>query len=146
MSKLGPKLMTPEQIALIQGSWEKVLPAEAATAELFYRKLFEFDPSLRALFPEDLGEQRKKLMQTLGVVVKSLTKLDAVVPAVQALGKRHASYGVKDLHYATVGAALLATLEAGLASDFTPELREAWATAYGLLATTMQDAARAPAA
>lgn len=135
--------MTPTQIVLIQSSWEKVLPAAAPTAELFYQKLFALDPSLRALFPVDLAEQRKKLMQTLGVVVNGLTKLETVVPAVQALGKKHASYGVLDAHYDAVGAALLATLEAGLADDFTPELRDAWATAYGLLSKTMQEAARA---
>jgi hemoglobin-like flavoprotein len=137
--------MTPTQIILIQSSWEKVLPAAGPTAELFYQKLFAIDPSLRGLFPADLAEQQQKLMQTLGVVVKGLTKLEAVVPAVQALGKKHANYGVHDAHYEAVGAALLATLEAGLADDFTPELRDAWTTAYGVLAKTMQDAARAPA-
>jgi hemoglobin-like flavoprotein len=135
--------MTPTQILLIQSSWEKVVPAAAPTAELFYQKLFALDPSLRSLFPADLTEQQKKLMQTLGVVVRGLSKLDAVVPAVQDLGKRHAKYGVLDAHYEAVGAALLATLEAGLADDFTSDLRDAWATAYGLLSKTMQEAARA---
>jgi hemoglobin-like flavoprotein len=50
-------------------------------------------------------------------------------------------YGVEDRHYATVGEALLWTLEQGLGKDFTAEVREAWASAYGLLSRTMMDAA-----
>ena len=60
-----------------------------------------------------MAAQRKILMQTLTVVVKSLDKLDQIVPAVQALGRRHAGYGARETHYATVGDALLWTLEQG---------------------------------
>jgi hypothetical protein len=63
-------------------------------------------------------------------------------PAPGSLGRRHAGYGVKDEHYATVAAALLWTLEQGLGARFTPDVREAWSAAYGLLASTMQSAAR----
>ena len=80
-------------------------------------------------------------MQTIAVVVAGLDKLDTLVPAVQALGRRHAAYGVRDGHYATVAAALLWTLEQGLGAAFTPAVRQAWATAYGLLASVMQAAA-----
>jgi nitric oxide dioxygenase len=79
-------------------------------------------------------------MQTLTVVVKSLDRLDQLVPAVQALGRRHAGYGVREAHYATVGAALLWTLEQGLGEAFTPAVREAWTTAYGTLASVMIEA------
>jgi hemoglobin-like flavoprotein len=57
------------------------------------------------------------------------------------LGKRHVAYGVKPEDYDSVGAALLWTLEQGLGDDFTPDTKEAWATVYGLVATTMKDAA-----
>jgi hemoglobin-like flavoprotein len=60
---------------------------------------------------------------------------------VQQLGKRHVAYGVTDEHYDTVGAALLWTLEAGLGDAFTAEVKDAWATTYGVLATTMKEAA-----
>jgi nitric oxide dioxygenase len=46
------------------------------------------------------------------------------------------------VNYDTVGAALPWTLEKGLGDAFTPETKEAWATVYGILATTMQNAAR----
>jgi hemoglobin-like flavoprotein len=61
---------------------------------------------------------------------------------IEVLGRRHAGYGVKDEHYATVAAALLWALEQGLGARFTSDVRDAWAAAYGLLASTMQGAAR----
>lgn len=89
-------IMTPRQIALVQSSWEKVVPISAEAAALFYRRLFELDPSLRALFTTDITEQGKKLMAMLSVVVRGLTRLEEIVPAVKAMGRRHLSYGVKD--------------------------------------------------
>jgi hemoglobin-like flavoprotein len=88
-----------------------------------------------------MAEQRRKLMQMLTAAVKGLQRLDQLVPVVEDLGRRHAGYGVTDLHYETVGAALLWTLEMGLGGAFTPEVKEAWVTVYGLLASTMKGAA-----
>ena len=133
---------TPTQTALVQSSFAIIAPIADDAAALFYQRLFELDPSLRRMFPEDMTGQRKKLMQMLTAAVKGLDRLDQLVPVVQDLGRRHATYGVTDAHYDTVGAALLWTLEMGLGKGFTPEMKDAWATVYGLLATTMRDAAR----
>ena len=139
--------MTPRQIDLIRASWSAVEPIADTAATLFYDQLFELDPAIRRLFRRnDMPAQRKILMQTLTVVVKSLDKLDTIVPAVQALGRRHAGYGVRSEHYESVGIALLWTLEQGLGDAFDDETREAWAAAYGTLASVMiaaaDDAAR----
>ena len=61
----------------------------------------------------------------------------------RALGERHVAYGVEEHHYETVGEALLWTLERGLGDAFTDDVRDAWATAYTLLAMTMKSAAAA---
>jgi hemoglobin-like flavoprotein len=138
--------MTPTEIELIRASWAAVEPIADTAAGLFYGRLFELDPAIERLFRRsDMAGQRKILMQTLTVVVKSLDRLDQIVPAVQALGRRHAGYGVRESHYATVGAALLWTLEQGLGDGFTADVRSAWTTAYGTLATVMIDAAHADA-
>jgi hemoglobin-like flavoprotein len=135
--------MTPTQIDLIRASWTAVEPIADTAAGLFYGRLFELDPALERLFRRtDMAAQRKVLMQTLTVVVKSLDRLDQIVPAVQALGRRHAGYGVREEHYGTVGAALLWTLEQGLGDGFTDPVRAAWTEAYGTLATVMIEAAR----
>ena len=135
-------MLTLAQKTLVQESFATIAPIADQVAALFYRRLFEIEPSLRQMFRGDMAEQRKKLMKMLTAAVKGLDRLDQFVPVVQDLGRRHATYGVTDAHYGTVGAALLWTLEQGLGTMFTPEMKDAWATVYGLLATTMQDAAR----
>lgn len=134
-------MVAPAEIELVQSSWSKVTPIADTAAELFYGKLFELDPTARELFPEDISEQKKKLMQTLAVCVNGLNDLGEIVPAVQALGKRHVGYKVRDEQYETVGAALLWTLEKGLGSDFTPATASAWTTVYTVLSDTMKGAA-----
>lgn len=134
--------MTPIQKTLVQRSFAKVAPISEKAAELFYSRLFTLDPSLRPLFKGDMAEQGRKLMRMIGTAVNGLDRLDALVPAVQDLGRRHVKYGVQPAHYDTVGAALLWTLEKGLGDDFTPEVKTAWATVYGILAQTMKDAAK----
>jgi hemoglobin-like flavoprotein len=134
--------MTPKQIALVQGSWRNVLAISDAAAQLFYVRLFALDPSLAPMFSGDIRGQGRKLIAMITVAVNGLARLETLAPVIEALGRRHAGYGVKDEHYATVAAALLWTLEQGLGDEFTPEVCEAWTLAYGALATTMQDAAR----
>lgn len=138
--------MTPEQAVLVKESWAKVVPISDKAAVLFYGKLFEMDPALKPLFKGNMQEQGAKLMKMINTAVNGLDRLEAIVPAVQELGKRHVGYGVKDEDYDTVGAALLWTLEAGLGDEFTPEVKDAWATVYGVLAGTMKEAAATEAA
>lgn len=135
--------MSPEQIELVQSSWKQVIPIRDTAAELFYGRLFELDPKLQSLFSGDMKDQGRKLTTMISTAVNGLTKLDEIVPAVEDLGRRHVGYGVAEADYDTVGAALLWTLEQGLADAFTAEHKEAWTETYGLLATTMKNAAAA---
>jgi hemoglobin-like flavoprotein len=134
-------MLTQAQIALVQNSFAVVAPIADDAAALFYRRLFEIDPTLKAMFKGDMAEQRRKLMQMLSAAVKGLNRIDRLIPVVEDLGRRHVNYGVEEHHYDTVGNALLWTLEKGLGAAFTPDVREAWATVYGLLASTMARAA-----
>lgn len=134
-------MLTPQEIEHVQGTWAAVVPIADKAAELFYGRLFELAPELRPLFKTDMKDQGKKLMQMIGTAVAHLNKLGEVVPAVQALGKRHVGYGVQDSHYDTVGAALLWTLGQGLGDAFTDEVEAAWTKVYSTLATVMKEAA-----
>ena len=138
--------MTPEKIELVQATWARVVPIADQAADLFYGKLFELDGSLKELFPEDMTEQKKKLLQTLAFCVNGLNELGEIVPTVQALGRRHVDYKVKPEQYGTVGAALLWTLEQGLGHAWNAKVAEAWTEVYGVLSTTMKDAAAESAA
>ena len=129
--------MNSAEINLVQATFDEVRPNALATAEIFYKRLFTLDPSLRPLFKGDMVHQSRMLMAMLGAAVNGLTNLEALVPVVRQLGARHVNYGVEDAHYATVGRALLETLEEGLGEKFTPTVHDAWAAAYGLLSSVM---------
>ena len=130
--------MNSEQVKLVQSSFELVRPIADTAARIFYERLFILDPSLRPMFKGDMVTQGRMLMSVLSTAVKGLTDLGALVPVLRNLGARHVGYGVRDEHYATVGSALLWTLDQGLGKGFTQDVREAWTEAYRLLADVMQ--------
>lgn len=142
-------MLTEKQKELIVQSWRLVVPIAETAADLFYKRLFEENPQYRALFPEDMSRQKRKLMTTLKFVVHALDWAsqdwdEQVDPeedlflVVLALGRRHGElYKIPDESYPAVGAALLWTLDYGLGDAFTPEVKEAWSTVYSILSTTM---------
>src|SRR5215475_3609467 len=129
--------MTPDQIKLVQQSFAKVAPISDEAAVLFYDRLFEIAPAMRAMFPHDMTEQRRKLMATLAIVVNGLSNLEMILPAASSLATRHVAYGAKPEHYPVVGAALLWTLEKGLGAEWTADVADAWRAAYAALSEFM---------
>lgn len=135
---------------LIQNSWRLIVPIKDTAADLFYRRLFELEPSYQQLFKGDMASQKRKLIAMLAFIVKSLdwpdsawrdhvAEEDDLFLVVLALGRRHSElYDVPDAAYATVGEALLWTLDYGLGKEFTPPVRAAWTKVYGLVSTAMK--------
>ncbi len=76
-----------------------------------------------------------------GAIVSSVDDLGSVVPFVQQLGRDHRRFSVVAEHYDAVGASLLWTLAHFLGDRWTPEVAADWAAAYGVVASTMVDAA-----
>lgn len=137
--------MTPHQIILVHDSFRAMASMRTEAAALFYANLFARDRDIAAMFSRtDLAVQGDKLMTALAMVVQGLTRPEEILPLVHSMGRRHGGYGVRDAQYETVGAALLETLSTGLGPAFTPETREAWVAAYGLLSGEMIKAARDP--
>jgi hemoglobin-like flavoprotein len=133
------KRMTPEQIQLVQHSFAMLSPVADHAGLLFYGRLLQLDPEARNLFQGDPSDQSRMLMQMLAVAVRGLDHLEEIIPTARLLGRRHAEYGVTERDFVTVGAALLWTLERGLGPAFTPEVRNAWVAAYGVLAQAMHE-------
>jgi nitric oxide dioxygenase len=123
--------MTETQVQIINKTFAAVLPISDAAAELFYNRLFEINPGVRAMFKGDMKEQGRKLMHTIGTAVGAARNLDSLRGPLQELAKRHVKYGVRPEHFDDVGSALIHTLEKGLGSQFTPEAKVAWVSLYG---------------
>lgn len=134
--------MTPAQITHIRRSFTLVEPIAPQAAALFYDNLFTADPQLRRLFQGNMAQQGARLMNMIATAVDLLEQPDALIPALRKLGARHVNYGVRDEHYATVGAALLKTLKQGLGDAYTDDVHAAWVALYGVVSETMMDAAR----
>lgn len=133
-------LMDEHQINLIEASFAKVEQIEDEAATLFYQRLFDIEPGLRALFPEDMTDQKKKLISGLKVLVYGLRNPSSILPVIDQLGRSHKRYGVLDEHYVFVAEALMWTLEQGLAAALTDELRLAWTRLYSFVASRMIEA------
>jgi hemoglobin-like flavoprotein len=129
--------MTPQQVELVKQTWRGVVPIRDTFAQLFYRKLFELDPTLRALFKGDLHDQGRNLVAMLSIAVHHLHQTEKVLLGLGELGRRHVQYGVRDQDYLTLGTALILTLEVSLGEAFTHEARGAWENAYALLSRSM---------
>ena len=110
---------TITQIELVQKTFAIVAPIADDVAALFYRRLFEIDPSLESMFKGNMADQRHKLMVMLTAAVKAFP--DSIAhPGPRR--PRPSSRGVRRRRraYETVGEALLWTLEKGLGPEFTP--------------------------
>ncbi len=115
--------MTPEQITLVQSSFERLGPQLPALAARFYQELFQRDPTLRPLFTTDMTEQKVKFTQKLAEIVWAMPRLAELLTHTRALGARHLGYGVRAADYQTVGNALLAALAAVLGDSFDAPTR-----------------------
>ena len=138
--------MTPSQIQLVQSTLPQLVAMKEDVARLFYFRLFQLDPALRSLFKSDLGQQGQKVMAMLGTLISGLNRVDQVAPILRDLGRRHVGYGVQDRDYATVGTALLWTLERGLGAAFTTDMRDSWIATYFLVSQTMLEGAKSAVA
>ncbi|HSV79489.1 MAG TPA: globin domain-containing protein [Ramlibacter sp.] len=142
-------MLTDPEKKLLKDTWRLVVPIMETASDLFYRRLFELQPTYRALFPPDMTAQKRKLMVTLAFVVKSadwaeqawaedVAQDDDLFLVVLALGRRHGLlYKIPEDAYPVVGEALLWSLNMGLGQAFTEEARAAWSKLYGLLSSIM---------
>ena len=135
--------MTPEQITLVQSSFDRLGPDLPALTARFYQEVFRRDPALRPLFPSDMAELRVKFAQKLTEIVRSMPQLAELLTHTRALGARHVGYGVRAADYQTIGDALIAALAAVLGERFDAQTREAWVLAYNIVAETMLEGAAA---
>jgi hemoglobin-like flavoprotein len=127
--------MTPDQITAVEDTIRTV-DLDALAVD-FYRRVFEADPDLTAMFTTDPATQRRRFAAELRTIVGSIREFDAFCSRAAELGARHHDDGVRAAHYRTMGEVLLASLRAATGSAWSAETEEAWALAYNLIAEAM---------
>ncbi len=128
-------------VARIRRTWAKAAASGELVGRIFYSNLFKFAPEARAMFPDVIDDQARKLLQTLNWIVDHLDDQDTLVPAAQNLAIRHVRYDVAPEHYPAVGEALIETLRQGLGEEFSEADEAAWLRVYALLSSVMISAA-----
>ncbi len=132
--------MNKRELELVQTSWEKASLNADEFVQLFYKKLFEIDPKLQALFKRSMGMQGRKIMSMFSSAVEYMGQTEKVLPPLIAAGKRHIQYGVDDKDYETVRQALMQTMTEELGEEFDTETRAAWELAYRKIQDIMSSA------
>jgi hemoglobin-like flavoprotein len=135
--------MTAEQMKLVKNSWKKLRNVKPQTiGDLFYAKLFFDHPGLRKLFPSQMDQQHKKLIDMINYIVLKIDNFETVKKDMLALALNHEKYGAKAEHYKMIGSALLWTLEKAIGKEWNADLEEAWNACYSLIAQTMLTASK----
>ncbi|MCM1982604.1 globin family protein [Lyngbya confervoides] len=130
------------KVKLLTESFALVAPQADAFAIQFYENLFTDYPAAKPLFAStDLPAQRKKLIASLVYVVENLKNPEALTSALKGLGARHVKYGALPEHYPLVGNTLLKTFAQMIGQNWTPEVRQAWVEAYGVITEVMLEGA-----
>ena len=129
-------------VELLEQSFDEIKPQANEFVASFYDNLFTAHPEAKPLFDTtDMQAQKKKLLNSLVLVVENLRNPDVLGGALKGLGARHVKYGALPEHYPLVGGALLTTFEQYLQDKWTPQVKQAWVDAYGAISEIMLDGA-----
>lgn len=130
-------------IELLRESFAKAVPVADKVADKFYEFLWTDYPQSKALFAKvDMDKQKVALIKSLAKIVEEVDQPENLVPYLEKMGARHIDYGTEPEHYDWVGASLLKTFAFFFEEEWTDELNQAWADAYGVIADVMQKGAR----
>ena len=136
-----------EQIELIERSFEAIKPNADSFVNSFYKNLFAAYPEAKPLFETtDMAVPKKNLFNSLVLVVENLRMPDVLDQVLREWGAGYVKYGALPEHYPLIGNALLITFKQYLGACWTPEIKQAWIDAYGVISQIMLDGANYSAA
>jgi hemoglobin-like flavoprotein len=136
------RVMRPEQVELIRGSFDAIWPFRRKFAGLFYNRFFELAPDTKVLFSGDLDRQHLKLMDMVAAIVGALDQREMFQSLIRYSAHQHARLGVKSSHFVAFGEALIWSLQQQFGPAFTPEVREAWTALYASVKNEMMGVQR----
>lgn len=132
--------LTSDQVKLIKAT-VPVLAAHGDTiTSVFYENLIRENPDLNNVFNtpnQRNGKQPRALAGALFAYASNIDNLGALSPAVELICQKHASLYIQPESYKVVGKYLLEAMGQVLGDALTPEIKDAWATAYWQLADIM---------
>ena len=135
--------LTNDQIKLMRESFYRLQPMGDAASRRLYERLFELEPGLRSLFPDDLTSLRMRFMSALAIMLYHGEAPEAVHPYLRRLALVHIAHGVQPEHFEPMGRALIDTMREMLGVRFPEGADAAWEEAYAFMAREMMRSMKA---
>lgn len=135
-------MLSPKTLEIVKTTAPVVAANAEAITQRFYSLMFAGNPEVRAFFNQahqHAGTQPRALAGAIIAYASNIDNLGVLGPAVELIAQKHCALMIKPEHYPIVGKHLLVAIKDVLGEAITDEVRDAWAEAYGLLATVLID-------
>jgi len=132
--------MNSEQKQLIKATIPILQSSGEVLTDYFYKRMFEHNPELKSVFNmgnQANGKQKHALAGAVLAYAEHIDNPSVLINVLKGIGNKHVSLNIQAQDYAIVGAHLIASIQEVLGDVATPELVEAWTTAYNELAAIM---------
>lgn len=134
--------MDQQQIKRLTDSFHLLAPRGEELVDRFYARLFSTHPQVRSMFPREMKEQKGKLLKSLALVVKNLSRVDELQQPLKDMGARHVAYGTQPEHYPVVRDTLVSVMAEMAKEVWNEQLQQDWNGAIDLVASVMLAGAR----
>ena len=132
--------MTNEQKELVKGTVPVLREHGVALTTYFYNRMLSHNPELKNVFNsahQHTGIQPTALAMSVLAYAEHIDNPAVLASAVNRIAHKHVSLNIRPEQYAIVGKHLLASISEVLGEAASPQLIDAWATAYQQLASIM---------
>ena len=123
----------------VKECWLKIKSAEGTDyfVTAFYHYLFDQHPDIHRLFPEDLSQQKTKLLNMLDNVINGIEYIDELESIFIELGETHKGYGINKEMYDVFLIAVVKAAEKSSDFRLTDKELAAWEDAFREISNIM---------
>jgi nitric oxide dioxygenase len=135
--KGGNKMLDQQTMDIVKATAPVLKDHGVAITSHFYKRMFENNPEVRHFFNhtnQKRGRQPEALANAVYAAAVHIDRLEAILPAIQPALHKHKSLNIRPEHYPIVGQNLLGAIQDVLGEAATPDIIDAWAKAYGVIA------------
>jgi hemoglobin-like flavoprotein len=117
-------------ISVVQKTYRELCTPNRKVLKTFMGKLSKVDKDLAFYFAALALKRHARLIQVVSAIITNLDDRDKLRTTLALFVARPSVAGIRDIYYAPVGNALLATLETELGEACTAEVLVAWFEEY----------------
>lgn len=131
--------MKEQTLDLMRQSFPVVFQHKAEISHHFYQLMFRDAPETRAMFSENMGEQREVMASVLTALAKTSIDPNAVQETLDRLARSHANLGLTPRQFEVGEAALRNALISTMTGKVPDEVLAAWLLAVRRVIEAMQE-------